>query len=186
MKMRASKWFWFALLVVAQCVVPAMRIVKFETVLRKGVPYRFRCRPVDPFDAFRGRYVRVFPELGSVVWRGEKLRRGATVYVALRQGCDGFAEPTEATLTPPPSGDYIAGYHLWSATDDTIRVELPFDRYYMPENLALHAEKAYREGVSGSNAWLVVRVKDGAGVIENLYVNGRPVAEVAREMLNKR
>lgn len=49
-----------ALLVVlaaAQLAVPASMIVQRETVLTQGRVYKFKTAPVDPVDAFRGRYV---------------------------------------------------------------------------------------------------------------------------------
>lgn len=178
-------WVLFALVAAAQLAVPAWHIAKFEWVLRRGTAYRFRCRPVDPFDAFRGRYVRISPDIGTVPWHGEALLTGASLYVALRTGADGFAEAVEATRVPPKNADYIEAYcRPWGS--DTVAVDLPFDRYYMPENLAPLAERAYGQHVAASNTWVSVRVKNGAAVIENLYLDGRPISEVAREMIEKR
>jgi hypothetical protein len=184
-----SRWIWviFGVLVAAQLAVPAWHIVSFEQVLKTGTPYRFRCAPVDPFDAFRGRYVRVAPRIGPVPCRSDKaLTRRQTVFVKLREGSDGFAEGVEAVLEPPAQGDYTAAYYTWSPSNGVINVDLPFDRFYMPERLAPQAERAYGGGASSTNAWLAVRLKNGRGVIENLYVDERPIAEVARAMAEKR
>ena len=46
-----------AVLCVAQLGAATSSIVRHESILRSGVPYRIRAAPVDPADAFRGRYV---------------------------------------------------------------------------------------------------------------------------------
>jgi hypothetical protein len=51
----------------------------------------------------------------------------------------------------------------------------------MEETKAPAAEKAYRESNrrGAQDAYVVLRVRDGAGVIENLFVGGKPIAEAA-------
>ena len=70
-----------------------------------------------------------------------------------------------------------------------VRLELPFDRYYMEETLAPEAERAYwdtirrqrrREDDAGPpppQTFVTVRVKDGHAVLEELYIDDRPVRE---------
>jgi hypothetical protein len=63
-----------------------------------------------------------------------------------------------------------------------VEVALPFDRYYLPEDLAPAAEQAYRTLASRepgpTRAWVDVRVRDGHAVLEELYLDGVPVREV--------
>jgi hypothetical protein len=49
----------------------------------------------------------------------------------------------------------------------------------MEESLAPAAEKAYREHARASerNAYITVRIRDGFGVIENLWIDGVPIRE---------
>ena len=47
----------FALVAAAQLAVPAWLIVERERTLRDGQVFKFKTRPIDPVDAFRGRYV---------------------------------------------------------------------------------------------------------------------------------
>ncbi len=186
MKARSPMLWLFGVLAAVQLAVPALHIASFEKTLQTGALYRFRCEPVDPFDAFRGRFVRVAPRLGPVPWTGGALSFGERIYVVLREGEEGFAEPAGAARERPEQGDYIAARYQWRSTNEAILVTLPFDRYYMPENLAPLAERAYRESVRATNAWLAVRVRAGKAVIENLYIGDRPIAEVAREMIEER
>ena len=53
---------------------------------------------------------------------------------------------------------------------------LPFQRYYMTEELAQEVDRSlWRRG--RRPAWVTVRVRHGAGVIEDLWVDGQPVRE---------
>ena len=68
----------FALVGFAQLAVPASLIWKRERTLRQGHVWKFRTAPVDPVDAFRGRYVALEFEAEG---RGEGLEFGG-VFVA--------------------------------------------------------------------------------------------------------
>lgn len=187
MKVCRTTWIVFAVMVVAQWTVPAWQMAKYESVLRQGKRYRFRCAAVDPFDAFRGRYVIVDPRIGPAAWtNAEPLRSGQTVYVLLKEDAERFAEADRALSKPPAEGDYVAAYYRQSVSHNLIEVELPFNRFYMPEKLASRAEEVYREQARSTNAWLAVRIKNGAGVIENVFVDERPLAEAAREAAKTR
>ena len=49
----------FVVVALAQLAVAGGAIVKSELALRTGEAFRFRIQPVDPVDAFRGRYVAI-------------------------------------------------------------------------------------------------------------------------------
>ncbi len=61
----------------------------------------------------------------------------------------------------------------------TAYVHVPLDLLYMEESLAPAAERAYREHTRTSerNAYITVRIRDGNGMIENLWVDGVPIHE---------
>ena len=44
-------------MVLAQLFVPAKMIVDSERVIQKGKVYKFKLRPIDPNDPFRGKYM---------------------------------------------------------------------------------------------------------------------------------
>ena len=47
----------FILLCLVQTAVPLSMIARREFTLRNGRVYKFKTAPVDPYDAFRGRFV---------------------------------------------------------------------------------------------------------------------------------
>lgn len=193
----------FALLCLAQMGAAFSMIVRYEGTLRSGTPYQIEVALVDPADAFRGRYVAIQPRLLAAGPPGEgaaaiRERLGTwnqTVHVTLEAGPDGFARVREVFAEPPGSGDYLTARsagprHEWIERTDGppepkllgFDLILPFDRYYMKENLAPAAEKAYREAVGRGQekrAWIIVRARNGMGVVEGLYLDGVPIETVA-------
>ena len=177
--MRTLRLGLWIVLAVAQLAVPAWMIVGEERILRDGRVLKLQTRPVDPADVFRGRYVALGYAVEQVP---RELAPGHfdhedTAYLELREGPDGFGEVVRLHKEKP-AGDLVLKTTVTFLTPEMVGVELPFNRYYMDENMAPDAETAVRAGGSeASDAWVVIRVLGGRGVIEELYLGGKPVRE---------
>lgn len=164
-----------------QLAAPGYMVFSQERVLRTGVSYRFKTAPVDPYDVFRGRYVALSFEINSAPMDApSSFIRGQKVYVAIEEDQDGFAKAASVGESAPDAGDYIkvkVGYVDSSSKE--VYFQWPFQRYYMEEDLALDAETAYRSmnRSGGENTYVTVRVKKGRAVIEELYLDDKPVRE---------
>ena len=173
---------WIVLAIVQVCV-PAWMIIGEERVLRDGRQIRLATRPVDPADLFRGRYVALGFAVDQVpreLARGE-FQHGDTAYLELREGANGFAEAV-ALHKEKPDGELVLTAEVNFITPETVGIELPFNRYYMDENAAPHAETAYRaHAADPEEAWVTVRVLRGRAAIDELYLRGKPVREFLRE-----
>ena len=165
--------------VLAQLGVVAGMINTQETILREGVAYRFRAAPVDPYDAFRGRFVAVALQPRTVVWPEGcyQLHRHENFYVTLATGEDGFARLTGASLTRPSTGDYLRVRRGWQTGTNEVGLAYLTDRYYLPEDEAPRAEALYREhSLRGQqDAYVVLRVRAGESVAEDLVVGDRSI-----------
>jgi uncharacterized membrane-anchored protein len=179
----------FAAVAIAHVAVPVRMIAQREATLRLGRAYRFRTAPVDPYDAFRGRFVWLGYEQNHARWRGEaEPSPRSMAYALVEEGQDGFAFIREVELRPPTSGDFVRVeqvYRGWGTNSGVVYFTLPFDRYYMEETEAPRAERAYsehsnRRGQTNHNTYAVVRIKDGDAVLENLYVDAQPITEILR------
>jgi uncharacterized membrane-anchored protein len=190
-----------ALLSVAQLAAATWSIATYESTLKSGTLYRIRTIAVDPADAFRGRYVAVrpsitiarpiAPETEQLLQQIQGAGRG---YVVLATDAEGFARAAQIVATPPPQGDYleiVSAWQQWNqgtqpgteATFAGYNIAFSFDRYYMNEAAAPAAERRYGEAMrrnAVTKAWLAVRVRNGIGVIEGLFIDGRPIEEVVR------
>jgi uncharacterized membrane-anchored protein len=174
----------------AQMLVPAGMIARRESTLRHGRAYKFRTAPIDPYDAFRGRFVWLGYDQHEARWNGQtEVVPRSRAYGLVEEGRDGFAVVREVAPQPPRSGDYVQVeqvYRGWGTNSGVVNFRLPFDRYYMEETKAPTAEQAYREhsnrrGQTNHNTYAVVRIKDGDAVMEDLCVDGVGIAKFVRQ-----
>jgi uncharacterized membrane-anchored protein len=175
----------FAVLSVFQLAVPVWMIVNREMTLRHGRQFRFRAAPVDPYDAFRGRYVALqFQQNSAPVPADEKLAMNQKVYAELAEDENGFARLVKVTANEPSDEAYVQ-CRVSSITDSLVYLQFPFDRYYMDEKLAPAAEAAYLEHSRREvrDVYATVRVKDGNAVLEELYIEEMPIREFLRKCL---
>ncbi len=181
MNRRETTLIALGVLILAQLAVPLSMIQRREVTLRKGRVFRFETAPVDPYDAFRGRYVALSMSSRSVpVEAGSEYFRGERVYALLATNEQGFASFTGISRERPEHEDYIevrSRYHRRGKGE--LWVRLPFDRYYMNEKLAPKAERVYREHSRRGkrDAHVNVRVRRGFAVLEELYVADMPILE---------
>lgn len=176
----------FILMVLVQLYVPFSMIGEREKILKKGKPFRFETAPVDPIDPFRGEYIRLsytIEEFQREVFDTSALEAGQIVYAILREDPEGFAMISELSTEPPESGsDYlkVSIAYMLAPGSERVRLDFPFDRFYMEEITAGVAEAAFNtaRGDSTARSYALVYVRDGRGVIADLIIQGIPVSDV--------
>jgi len=174
----------FCLLAAVQIWVPLSMIARREATLRNGTAFNFRTRPVDPYDAFRGRYVALrYENDEAAVTNSREFTRGQTLYVMVETGTNGYATLGSASPTRPDTGDFLRTRMMRPGNANRVRVKLPFDRFYMNESDAPEAERQFRWSRRGaqSNAYARVRIRGGMAVIEDLYVDDLPILEFMKK-----
>lgn len=174
----------FCAVIVVQLAVPLSMITKRETTLKYGQEFNFKTRPVDPFDAFRGRYVALGIDVNSgPMAQGFHAQYGQTVYAQISVDEQGFARIVEVSTQKPKGVSYMIAKYSYSAGHQ-VYVNLPIDRYYMEENAAPRAERLYfehnnRQGTMDTH--VAVRIKNGFAVIEGLYIGGERIEDVLKK-----
>jgi len=190
--MKKLSFIALILLIGAQLAVPVMMIKGREKILRNGELYRFLTRPIDPADPFQGRYVRLAFQNDYVPCSKDRelgLHRNQKIYALIEVGEDGFARFTSWSTEKPVKGRFLATRYLgnkseWNRISRTsmhkgIRLDIPFDRFYMEEEKAPRAEHLVREAVSSTNCWAEVRILNGRPAIEDVYAQGQSLRELA-------
>jgi uncharacterized membrane-anchored protein len=174
----------FSCLALVQIAAPLSTIARRELVLRHGEQFRFRTEPIDPYDAFRGRYVALqFEQAEVALPDGVRFEWDQKVFARIEKDSQGFGRIAEVTAERPREGAYVVAQVRWRRRNDVIRLDLPFDRYYMDETVAPAAERAYREQRrrGARDSYVTVRIKDGIAVLEELYLDGKPISEFLEE-----
>lgn len=184
--------FYLALLV----ILPVWQMLQAQAVMTQGKAYRFETQPVDPADAFRGRYIALgFKAAQTEVERDFSADYGRKFYAVLGVDANGFGKIERLEIRKPSAGDYVKVRGLYLQTEDCavpspdreppvclplekplFRVQFPWDRFYMNEKAAPKAEEAYREAPgSQKKTWAVIRVLGDASAVESVYLGGQPI-----------
>lgn len=190
LKSHGWKFALFAVLCLAQLGVPGSMILKHERTLKQGEVFRIHCEPVDPVDLFRGRYVRIRLEELRMPMEGS-MHDGfwnEPAFLSIEKDDEGFMKLVGVSFEEPAQGLYFkakasADYRNREDGRNDLIAELPFDRFYMREDLAPKAERAYRRGET--EAFVTIRVLNGFAALEELYLDGKPVAEFLSESLEE-
>ena len=82
-------------------------IIKREITLRKGDQFSFKTAPVDPYDAFRGKFVRVDIQGDGPFTNKVEYKRGQKLYAPLSVDDDGIASMTDLLIKPPKDAPFI-------------------------------------------------------------------------------
>jgi uncharacterized membrane-anchored protein len=175
--MKSWRLIVFVLVALAQLAVPASLVWKREQTLRHGAVWKFRTAPVDPVDAFRGRYVALEFEVESQeIVAPPNLGNHEAVFVTMRPNAEGFAEIDQVLASRPPRDDFM------EAQLNGKTLSLPFDKYWVTERDAPAAEAAYRaqSRLEKKNAFVTVRVFRGDAALEQLYLDNQPLGEYLR------
>jgi uncharacterized membrane-anchored protein len=177
----------FLILAIIQWVVPGKIIWEKNQILRKGQSYKFRTEPIDPSNPFKGKYISLnFAESSFVDTVDKNLSHGDNIYVILGTDRRGFTTIKDLSIREPLNEvDYVrATVYYTSVEDNGSRVHLryPFDKFYMDEYKAPAAEKIYREsnGDTSNVTYALVKVRNGEGVIQNVYINDVPMGSLIK------
>jgi uncharacterized membrane-anchored protein len=183
-----------AVLIVVQLAVPVTMIVRKETVIANGKVFRFRTAPIDPADPFRGRYIDLNFEASRYDFTdSEDSIQGPDAYALIREDEEGYAEIAMVLDAPPgTTTDYVkiklnqSGIlNLFGGLGGSFT--FPFERFYMDEEKAPHAEQIYRQAQRDTSfeSYALVSIWNGGGVITDVLINGKSVRDITPEEMEQ-
>lgn len=198
--MTPKKWFFigFAAIIL---LIPIYIVWSSENILADGTLYKFRLQARDPFDPFRGNYLRINYDTNNIPTE-DTFERGDEAYVTLGTDSLGFAYFKEVFKSRPSSGDFmettiLSFYEDFSgnafvvnpdeaqrnaAARNSVSIKVPnnMSKYFINEDFALKGETAlaeYREDL-----YVGVRVLDGESRLQDIYVKGQPLMKFLEKM----
>lgn len=183
----------FALMVLAQWMVPVKMILDSESVLTEGTVYKFRTEPIDPSDPFRGKYVTLrFNAERFETDTLYKYENGEEVYALLTVDSAGYAEISNLYSYLPTDQDFnilkaTIGYAYTNDEKQFIDLNFSFDRFYVEESKASDAEQVYWDAQrdTAQVAYAIVKIRNGQGIVEDVMINDRPILDIVRELNEK-
>lgn len=170
----------FTLVAVIQIFTALFMAWQWEDILQTGQRFLLVTAPVDPYDAFKGRYIDLrFKENRGLIIDNASYNYGQKAYALLGENTEGKAIVIGVS-SKQPEGKPFVKIKVNYTEGSTAHIEFPFRRYYLPEDMAAPAETAYRES-AGKTGVAAVRVKNGYGVIEELYLGEKPLNEYLKQ-----
>lgn len=187
--MRPFRIIIFGLVMALYIWYPLQMIRSQEHILDEGYACKMALRPVDPYDAFRGRYIALHYDniLEMVV---DTLIPQQQVYVSVKETAKGYCV-CDKVYDSPPADPYIRMSVQYVRSSGMVSVQFPsnMQRYYLNEKIAPMAEEAYRnlirQPLDTANmelkAYADLRILGGEVLIDEVYFEGRRVADYVRE-----
>ncbi|MFA4943482.1 MAG: GDYXXLXY domain-containing protein [Lentisphaeria bacterium] len=154
-----AKWLWLGLAVALQLLVLAWMAGEREWIIRTGRTVWLRTAPIDPRDLFRGDYVRLAYEAGSLPERQQSrklqlavaglrgTRRELPLYVTLREPAtpDGVAHAVAAGLERPTAGLFLKG--RWRPHGWPNAIQYGIESYFVEQGKGRALERGRPEGI---------------------------------------
>ena len=172
----------FALVAIAQAFVPLKMIYDSEKIQHEGTVYKFRTQPIDPTDPFRGKYITLKFDAEELPTNDTTWVSREQVFVYIENDSAGFAKVRQLSREEIANGgDYfMAEINYYYDYDKTVRINFPFNRYYMEEGKAAEAESTYNRHSRKGNtktAYAIVAINEGYTAITDVIVDGMPIRE---------
>ncbi|WP_405205261.1 GDYXXLXY domain-containing protein [Aquimarina sp. LLG6339-5] len=170
----------FIVVALAQIFVPIQMIMDNEDTLVSGTVYKFKTRPVDPTDPFRGKYITLQYEMDHFDTKDTTYVVGEEIYIYLKNDQEGFADISEISKIPMETKkDYVTA-RVTYYYNGKVNFQLPFNTFYMEETKAYDAEMAYVEANRDSlsnNIYALVYIKDDRAVLKDVLIDDIPIKE---------
>lgn len=166
-----------------QWFVPLNMIMQQESILKEGIPFKFKTQPLDPNDPFRGKFIVLnYTANQTSIQTDQEWTRGEQVYVKIQEDQNGFA--TIASLekiAPKGEKNYVKAEirQVWGENPVNVRVHYPFERFYMEESKAPKAEAMFRDlwRDSTTTVYGLVVINEGRAALEDVLVDGVSIKE---------
>lgn len=191
--MISGKYIWplFVFMVIAQLAVPIWNIKSSESVIQEGQVYKFEARPFDPFDPFRGKFVRLAFEVERPVYpieSPETIRKGQDLYASIVLNEEGFVQFDKIYTEVP---EHLHAYVLVKCrftNEDGVFINLPNNRFYMEETLAQPAEDLLRDRsiLESEKVYAEVHILNGESRLTEVMVDATPIAQYVRQKLERK
>lgn len=160
----------FAFLVL---LIPMYLIFQSEEVLTNGHKHKLRLEGYDPFDPFRGKFLRLRFE--STIACESDLKVGDQGFVLLEKDTSGYSHFSLVQNERPSHSDYV------EAKVKAVyggKAEMDFDnlnKFFINEDKAEEAEEILRDytQMAPDKIHLTIRVLDGEARIEDIIVKAK-------------
>ena len=137
-----------------------------------GIQYQWQCKPYMA-SHFGADYISAyFPENQAKWLDSEAPETGQTIFVRIAKGGEGLLYIKGASLDKPSDSAYMKATAV-TYDGDIVRFKVPFNRFYVDTGTMPNLNKI----TPTSSVIASIRIKNGEGVIDGIFVDGISLAE---------
>ena len=185
-----KKWWFFAATILAQFIVMFLWVLRSNDTLENGTIYKFRLQGYDPYDPFRGKYLRIQFKDNIIEMQNKDeataIINASKVYASFSVDDEGFAMPMSLSQNPSDdalkvevSRDYYVSTEM---TSIRIRIQYPVDRLWMNQKEGPIAEKIVNDALfRNKHVYALVSIKNGDGVLKDIEVDGVSIKDLVKK-----
>lgn len=137
-----------------------------------GIQYQWKCKPYIANHLGADYIGAYFPENQAKWLDSEAPESGQTIYIWIAKGGEGFLYIKGAGLDKPTDSAYMKATAV-AYDGQVVRFKVPFNRFYVDTGAITNLDKI----TATSSVIASVRIKNGEGVIEGIFVDGIPLTE---------
>jgi uncharacterized membrane-anchored protein len=178
----------FALMCLAQWIIPGKMVYESEHVIAEGTLYKFKTAPIDPSDPLRGKYVTLNFEENFIAFADSaEWQRGQKIFVTFTTDSAGFAVAENVYHSKPQTDTYLqttVDYISHNKNDHKVWYKLPFNRFYMEESKAPQAEELYWQALRDTTQtpYGLVSIRHGQAILLDVIIDGKPIVDIINDI----
>ena len=165
----------FALLILS---IPIYLMISSENVLENGHRHKIQLRAYDPFDPFRGKYLRL--NYDNSVRCDYNMEKGDAIYITLEKDSLGYSYFSYGSAeAPEDSGDYFKTRVKYMSSGLATFETDNISKYFINEDKATKAEtivQSYQRD-NPDQIYVAIRILDGEIRLEDIYVEEAPLLD---------
>ena len=181
--MKNFKYLLFILMVIAQWYIPLKMLSNQQSVIAHGNEFHFLTKPVDPYDPFRGKFITLTFEEDQ--FEADYINQSfeGEAYAEIASDDQGFAKIIALSKQVFSHESYIK-IHVKNVVGQKAFFTLPFNKYFLNENLAETAEKSVRFANSNLQlkCYAKVTVKNGDFALQDVMLEEQRISELSRNI----
>ncbi|MDR0762118.1 MAG: GDYXXLXY domain-containing protein [Campylobacteraceae bacterium] len=175
--MKRVIWSALILFMVMQLSAVLWQAIKYESIIYFGKTLYLAILPIDPYDAFRGRYIRLdFAD--DYVYATDDIKNNKELFVTFITE-DGISKPYEIFNSKPNTDEPYLKIKNYYKSYDGIHISYPFKRFYMQEDSVIKADR--NNIFNNNNVVAAVKVLDGVGVLSDIMINSISINKYMQE-----
>ncbi len=170
-------------MILAQWYIPLKMLNNQEAVIKNGTEFHFQTRPVDPYDPFRGKYIDLNFVLNSFEANYIDPSFKGIAYAEIASDNQGFAKIVSLSKQTYPHKNYLE-LNIKSVQGDKALFELPFNKYFLNEDLAYTAERSVMtlNNQNKLKCFAKVMIKDGAYALQDVILEDQSISDLSRNI----